>query len=113
VEKLLSLSPSGIVEIVVTAVISRGDAKVQEWQRAEMKKQVDHIVRRLSPVAKCRARLEVGRVGDELARVLKEEGAELMILGAQGHGFLERFVMGSVSLEQAVKRPYSVLVLKV
>ena len=37
----------------------------------------------------------------------------LMILGAQGHGFIERLLIGSTSLHQVAAEPYPVLVLRV
>ena len=40
------------------------------------------------------------------------QNADLLVLGAQGHGFLERLTTGSVSLDQAVARPYSVIVMR-
>jgi nucleotide-binding universal stress UspA family protein len=38
--------------------------------------------------------------------------ADLVILGAQGHGWLERVLFGSTALEQAVTEPHSVLILR-
>jgi hypothetical protein len=38
--------------------------------------------------------------------------ADLLILGAKGHGFLERITMGSVSLRQAIAGMYSTLILR-
>lgn len=38
---------------------------------------------------------------------------ELLILGAQGHGFWERLTVGSVSFHQAIAESHSVLMLRV
>lgn len=43
---------------------------------------------------------------------MKEHGADLLIVGAQGRGFLERLRVGSTSFEQVVNRPYNVLVVR-
>jgi hypothetical protein len=44
---------------------------------------------------------------------MEESGATLVVLGAQGHGFLERVTAGSVSYAQAVKGKYDTLMLRV
>jgi hypothetical protein len=38
--------------------------------------------------------------------------SDLLVLGAQGHGFLARLRMGSKSFHQVVSERYSVLVLR-
>lgn len=53
-----------------------------------------------------------GEPNDAIAQSLEEAGAELLILGARGHGFVERVTMGSVSLHQAMRAKTSVLVLR-
>jgi nucleotide-binding universal stress UspA family protein len=44
---------------------------------------------------------------------MKESEADLLIMGAQGHGFIERLALGSVSFHQVVAEPHPVLVLRV
>jgi len=48
-----------------------------------------------------------------IAKTMEETESELLIVGAQGHSFLERLTLGSVSFRQAMTAPYSVLVLRV
>ena len=49
-----------------------------------------------------------------LSDFMKECGAELLILGAKGHGPIERLALGSVSFDQAIgPHPWSVLILRV
>jgi len=43
---------------------------------------------------------------------MKEHNADLLIVGAQGRGFLERLRVGSNSFEQVVNTPYNVLVIR-
>ncbi len=45
-------------------------------------------------------------------QIVEETGADLLILGARGHGFLERLALGSVSLHQVQHSRASVLVLR-
>ncbi|MBC8134649.1 MAG: universal stress protein, partial [Fibrella sp.] len=40
-------------------------------------------------------------------------GADLLIVGAQGHTLMERLSLGSVSFRQAMTAPYSVMILRV
>lgn len=47
-----------------------------------------------------------------IKRAMAECNADLLVLGAQGHGFLERLTIGSVSLHQVVAEDYSVLIMR-
>jgi nucleotide-binding universal stress UspA family protein len=56
--------------------------------------------------------LKPGTVQKVLNHSMIEKKAELLIMGAQGHGFLERLVLGSVALHQVVVEPQSLLVIR-
>jgi nucleotide-binding universal stress UspA family protein len=56
--------------------------------------------------------LRKGRPNQVIASAMEELEADLLIIGAQGHGFLERLLIGSVSLHQVVTEPYPVLLLR-
>jgi len=49
---------------------------------------------------------------DAMKSVMQDTGADLLALGAQGHGFLARLRMGSKSFHQVVGEHYPVLVLR-
>jgi len=52
-------------------------------------------------------------VQEAIAQRMAESDADLLILGAKGHGFVERILLGSVSFHHAVvNHPYSVLILR-
>jgi nucleotide-binding universal stress UspA family protein len=53
-----------------------------------------------------------GRPPSTIIEVAKEEGVDLIVMGATRHGALERFLLGSTSHEVAVHAPCSVLVLR-
>jgi hypothetical protein len=53
-----------------------------------------------------------GEVNATLRELMRTEQADLLVLGAQGHGFLDRMRSGSVSFHQVVGESYSVLVLR-
>lgn len=44
--------------------------------------------------------------------VMTDSSAELLLMGAQGHGFLDRIMLGSQSFAQVVVEPHNVLVLR-
>lgn len=47
---------------------------------------------------------------DEAMKIAK---ADLLVIGAQGHGFLERLIMGSTAMHMVANSPWNVLVLRV
>lgn len=47
-----------------------------------------------------------------LPQTMAQNGANLLIMGAQGHGFLERLFVGSVALGQVTSQPYPVLLVR-
>ena len=51
-------------------------------------------------------------VNDAIANAMVQTRADLLIVGARGHGFVERLELGSVSFHQVMSGPYSVLVLR-
>jgi len=53
-----------------------------------------------------------GLINAGISHSMKVQKADLLVLAAQGHGFFERLVMGSVALHQVVAEPYPVLVIR-
>jgi nucleotide-binding universal stress UspA family protein len=49
-------------------------------------------------------------VGDAISDAMRS--ADLLVMGAQGHGFVERLLIGSNSLQQVIIEPHSVLLLR-
>ena len=123
--KLAQWAPEGIGKLVLVTVfpeqlikalssmMDHFKADIASWIREELDKSNK---RSLEPFEKlgygCTSRVESGNVGDTLARVMAEEQADLLVVGAQGHGFIDRLTMGSISLDQVASRPYSVLILR-
>jgi len=125
IEKFLSWRPKGIARAVVvtvypeqalsamTAVMSNFKADVAGWARKELAEENAAVAKELATHGiTCTSRVESGAVSETLARVMKEENADLLVLGAQGRGFVDRVFLGSVALDQALGRPYSVLVVR-
>ncbi len=57
-------------------------------------------------------RIDEGHPAESLRNQMEERSADLLILGARGHGVIERIFIGSLALHIVVAEPYSVLVLR-
>ena len=96
-EPLLGQTGVSLGEALREALVRRNRETVQLL--GSMAKQVDSAV-------------VPGDPNDALRQVVEETSADLLIIGARGHGLLERLTMGSVSLHQTLHSPVSVLVLR-
>lgn len=54
-----------------------------------------------------------GKAVDVINEAMKQTGADLLVLGAQGHGFVESIRLGSTSFKLAIGEPHSILILRV
>lgn len=126
IDAFVGWAPGGIGRLVVTTVyateligaIAAASAHQKDGLAGELRRDLEgknaDVTGRLRELkAETSSRIENGRVSDVLARVMAEEAADLLVLGAQGHGFFERMLLGSVALEQTIGKPYSVLVVRV
>jgi nucleotide-binding universal stress UspA family protein len=124
-ETFVAWRPEGVSRAVVAtvypeqlvgamaAVVGNFKADVTSWVREKLEKENAAAVSSLAKLGiACSSRVETGAAGDSLERVMKEEAADVLVLGAQGRGFMDRVLIGSVSLDQALRRPYSVLVVR-
>jgi nucleotide-binding universal stress UspA family protein len=57
-------------------------------------------------------RLVQGPVHEVIAATMAEMAADLLILGAHGHGMFERLMVGSNSMHEALATPHSILLLR-
>jgi nucleotide-binding universal stress UspA family protein len=128
-ESLLTLAPAGLAHVTVLTAFPRDLASRFDTLSAELLKDVNgtvcrsaeercaETVGRLAPLAAAgttfSVRVEAGDPRAVIAATMAAEDADLLILGAQGHGFLRRVVLGSVSFDQALgAHAYSVLLLR-
>lgn len=56
--------------------------------------------------------MKPGNVHDAIKRAMDEIKPDLLILGAQGHGFIDRLLVGSVALHQVVSEPHSLMIIR-
>ena len=127
VETLATLAPRGLAKLtVLTACPDRFTANMA----AEMLEAAHGVVQsaaarnlqlieRLSgkvgtPQTVFESAVLPGEPRGVLSQFMSESGADLLILGAKGHGLVERLALGSVSFDQAIgAHPWSALVLRV
>jgi nucleotide-binding universal stress UspA family protein len=129
VDELLRLAPGGISHLTVLTAYPEVELEAigtvlpdltiepqsvickMLWERNE------EVLHRLEPLLKSDDATSESRVvglpvNDAIAQSMKETNADLLILGARGHGFLERLSLGSVALHHAMAAPYSLLILR-
>lgn len=126
-ERLAVMAPQGIGKLIILTVydinlhdledLRRHDADLAaEWARDyeqrlhERNRALCTKLRSLGTV--CETRVLDGPPIPAINSVMQSTGAELLILGARGHGVMERLTLGSVSFHQVVAEPHSVLVLR-
>jgi nucleotide-binding universal stress UspA family protein len=84
-----------------------------EEERAEAKEAQEELARlvRLLDVP-ADSRVEIGEPGMTICDVAVEVGAEVIVLGSHGHGWLQRVLLGSVSHYVLQHAPCPVLVMR-
>lgn len=87
---------------VIVEPVESHAASVAEKAAAELAKSAAEVV----------AAHDIGRPASLIESKAAEAGSDLIIMGAQGHGALDRWLLGSVSFEIATTAPCSVLVVR-
>jgi nucleotide-binding universal stress UspA family protein len=126
-EELVRLAPSGLRRLVVLTSNEIDATKVgvlihelpaladraEGWITERLIQENRRIADQLSAFGpRCEAVVKEMPVNAAIRLAMEEYQADLLILGAHGHGFFERFFLGSVSFHQVAAEPYSVLVLR-
>jgi nucleotide-binding universal stress UspA family protein len=126
-EALLELAPKGIGELHVltanevdagtAAMLVRGmpdlAGDAEGWIAEKLLERNRGVASRFQAIGIEAAPLVInGHPNEAIRQAMEETGADLLILGAQGHGFIERLTVGSVSFYQAVSEKHSVLILR-
>jgi hypothetical protein len=127
IDRFLQMKPAGIGEIQVVTAYDIDDHEaeilhrnlpslgglVDTWIEDRLCDRNCELIDKLTEAgyrAKCR--VVKGDANDVIRRTMQDAQADLLIVGAQGHGFLERVLIGSVSLHQAVYEPYPGLIVR-
>ncbi len=123
IDKLIAWNPQGIESLcVLTALptktshdefliekLSLPEGRIESWLKEENEKVVEKLK---AAGLNAEQRVGLGHPNDVIRSTMYDFGAELAILGAHGHGFIERMLVGSVSLHQVVAEAYSTLLIR-
>lgn len=127
IDTFLAMAPRGISKIhVATAYeISNKEAEIlhanlpalnghiDQFIEGKLDEKCKELVGKLSQHGyEADYNLMKGHPNHLIAAEMKRTGSELLIMGAQGHGFIDRLFVGSVSFHQLVAEPYSVMILR-
>lgn len=90
-----------------------GASLVADYQREEAEKVLAPIERFLKRHAIAfRCEWVIGAPSDQILRAARKQGAQLLVMGTQGHGLFGRAVMGSVAQRVLVDSDIPVLLVK-
>lgn len=127
VDKLVALAPQGLIRIVlvtadstdpsIVAVVERNDPTMSgetfDVVESQLNNRQAEIAARLSAICSNVDRVvSRGKPNDVLNETMDSTNADLLILGAHGHGFIERLVVGSVALHEVTYESHNVLLLR-
>ncbi|NDE14398.1 universal stress protein [bacterium] len=126
VQQLIRWHPAGISEITVLAAFPYRMAttlgqlmpdmavNIRPWVEQQLIEKNESLMRRLADLGPVVTDSVVSRdpVPKAIADTMREREADLLIIGAQGHGLFGRATLGSVSYPQAIYENHSVLVLR-
>lgn len=126
VESLLAFAPEGIGFLTILTAFPREEMDALRAHLPDvasgaadavldsLRAKGEHLRARLSPLVgdQSEVRVEDGYPDEVIPAVMAQTHADLLIVGARGHGWLDRLTLGSVSFHQVVGEPYPVLVLR-
>ncbi|MFI5386330.1 MAG: universal stress protein [Fimbriimonadales bacterium] len=126
-EKLIELKPKGIksIHIVSAAWMNEYEAYVaqydlskltgstEEWVESQLRQKNLQAVDMLRQAGyEATSVVKPGTPDIAIKEAMEMTKADLLIVGAQGHGFMHRLIIGSTSLHQAVAEPWPVFILR-
>lgn len=98
---------------VMKSVMENYQGDVRPWVERQLTEQNKEVMKKLEGIGcSLNQRLVAGDPHEAIDLVMKETQADLLVLGAVGHGFLDRLTLGSVSFRQAVATPHPVLIMR-
>lgn len=125
VDTLLQLAPRGLRRLTIMTAYPREMVRsmrnfmphvptdISSWLEAHLNEQNQKMSERLK-VLGCEIQSKVVASDPDTAieETMQKTSSKLLIMGAQGHGFLERLATGSHTFRQAVTGKHSVLILR-
>lgn len=108
IEWLFQLKPVGIGQLIVFTALDDGGDNEKEIDKANH----DLAIKFIQNGMPARGEVRRGHPSAAIREAMAYHKSNLLIMGAQGHGFFDRLRIGSVSFEQVVNSPHSVLVIR-
>lgn len=127
IKKFLSWKPQGISEILVVTAYQLGAGEAQilsrhlpslkssanEWLEEHLERKNRGVCDQIRQAGyKVTSRVGYGTANDVIRAAMQDTQSDILVLGAQGHGFVQRLLVGSTALHQVVAEPYPVLVVR-
>jgi len=127
IDRFLKLAPQNITNInVVTAYevsdkeaellhlnLPALDGHIDQFIEGKLREKSEELVGKLSQHGyNANYTLKQGNPNEVIPAEMTRTKAELLVLGAQGHGFIDRLFVGSVSFHQLAAEPYSVFIVR-
>lgn len=122
---LLSLSPCGLSEVTVLSVMEPITCAPFSVEATEALDEINQHEERSIEVktksvcsqfemfgATANSQVVVGETNTVISDFMRETESDLLIIGAQGHGFIERLAAGSVAVHQVIGEQYPVLIVR-
>ncbi len=125
-KKFIELHPKGVEHVTVmtafptelvpaiSPLLGQIPVDVQKWARGKFEEENEKSVEILRKAGfSADSELREGPVQDAISASMGKNHAGLLVLGSQGHGFLERLAIGSVSFQETIYGPFPTLVIRV
>ncbi|WP_176736734.1 universal stress protein [Oligoflexus tunisiensis] len=125
VDTLVQLAPRGIRRLTLMTAYPKQMVKtlrnfqphvpadVSKWIEVHLEQENSRIRDRLSPLGcDIQSRIMISDPDEAIDATMRQTGSQLLIMGAQGRGFLERLTTGSHTFRQAVTGKHSLLILR-
>lgn len=125
VDLLREFAPRGISRLTVLSAypndlvgamrqqLPRYHGELGEWVEKSLGERNKAVVSKLSTLPwRLSERVLAGNTHDAIDRAMEESDSQILILCAQGHGFIERVRTGSTSFAQAVSGRHHTLILR-
>ena len=125
VRRLRELAPEGLAHLTLLSVFLEADLARLHYALPDKMRDVEQIVlekmkaktaalgQELKGLASTTdVRSEIGSLRKVFRETVERTHSDVLIVGAQGHRWIERLSLGSVSFQQAFEEPYSVLIVR-
>ena len=110
-DRFLTWNPAGISKALVVTAAGSQDLPTDSMKEMQAKSR-GLCTRIESQRIDCDILIRPDNPQDLVSQAMKDFGADLLVLGARGHGFWNRLWFGSVAHYHVVATPYNVLVLR-